>query len=58
MGVRMRGEGAIAQMVAQQYKKYGKLYGMNAEEWSLDRSIFRRPGGQIKMFKNIFKILL
>jgi len=23
---------------------------MNAEEWSLDRSIFRRPGGQIKMF--------
>ena len=49
-GVRMRGEGAIAQMVAQQYKKYGKLYGMNAEEWSLDRSIFRRPGGQIKMF--------
>ncbi|HET6766352.1 MAG TPA: PA0069 family radical SAM protein [Chitinophagaceae bacterium] len=48
--VRMRGEGAIAQMVAQQYKKYGKLYGMNAEEWSLDRTIFRRPGGQIKMF--------
>ena len=49
-GVRMRGEGPIAQMVAQQYKKYGKLYGMNAEEWSLDRTIFRRPGGQIKMF--------
>ncbi|HEV8270799.1 MAG TPA: PA0069 family radical SAM protein [Chitinophagaceae bacterium] len=49
-GIRMRGEGAIAQMVAQQYKKYGKIYGMNAEEWSLDTSIFRRPGGQIKMF--------
>ena len=48
--VRMRGEGPIAQIVAQQYKKYGKLYGMNAEEWSLDRTIFRRPGGQIKMF--------
>src|SRR4029078_2223499 len=28
----MRGEVNIAQMVAQQYKKYGKLYGMNAEE--------------------------
>ena len=49
-GVRMRGEGAIAQMVAQQYKKYGKLYGMNAEVWSLDRTKFRVPGGQGKLF--------
>ncbi|RYG27857.1 MAG: PA0069 family radical SAM protein, partial [Chitinophagaceae bacterium] len=49
-GRRMRGEGAIAQIVAQQYKKYGKLYGMNAEEWSLDRSKFRRPGEQGKLF--------
>ncbi len=49
-GVRMRGEGNIAQMVQQQYRKYGKLYGMNAEEWSLDRSIFRRPGEQGKLF--------
>ncbi len=46
----MHGEGSIAQMVAQQYKKYGKLYGMNAEEWSLDSSIFRRPGEQLKIF--------
>lgn len=50
MGVRMRGEGSIAKMVADQYKKYGKLYGMNAEEWSLDTSIFRRPGQQGKLF--------
>jgi len=49
-GVRMRGEGSIAQMVAQQYKKYGKLYNMNAEEWSLDRTKFRVPGGQGKLF--------
>jgi DNA repair photolyase len=49
-GVRMRGEGNIAQLVAQQYKKYGKLYGMNAEEWSLDTSIFRRPGEQGRLF--------
>ena len=49
-GVRMRGEGPIAQLVAQQYKKYGKLYGMNAEEWSLNRSLFRRPGEQGKLF--------
>ena len=49
-GRRMRGEGAIAQMVAQQYKKYGKLYGMNAERWELDASKFRRPGEQGKLF--------
>jgi DNA repair photolyase len=49
-GVRMRGEGPIAKLVADQYKKYGKLYGMNAEEWSLDRTIFKRPGQQGKLF--------
>jgi DNA repair photolyase len=49
-GVRMRGEGPIAQMVAQQYKKYGKLYEMNAEEWSLDRTKFRVPGRQGRLF--------
>jgi DNA repair photolyase len=49
-GTRMRGEGTIAQMVAQQYKKYGKLYNMNAEDWSLDTSQFRRPGEQGKLF--------
>jgi DNA repair photolyase len=49
-GVRMRGEGHIAAMVAQQYKKYGKLYNMNAEEWSLDTSQFRVPGGQGRLF--------
>lgn len=50
-GVRMRGEGPIAQLVAQQYRKYGKLYGMNAEDWSLDRSLFKRPGDvQGKLF--------
>jgi DNA repair photolyase len=49
-GVRMRGEGNIAQIVAQQYKKYGKLYGMNAERWELDTTIFRRPGEQGSLF--------
>ena len=49
-GLRMRGEGSIAEIVAQQYKKYGKLYGMNAEEWSLDQTQFRRPGSQMKLF--------
>ena len=49
-GRRMRGEGNIADLVAQQYKKYGKLYGMNAEEWSLDTTQFRRPGEQGTLF--------
>ena len=31
-------------------QKYGKIYGMNAEEWSLDRTLFRRPGEQGKLF--------
>ncbi len=49
-GRRMRGEGSVADLVYQQYKKYGKLYGMNAEDWSLDRSLFRRPGEQGRLF--------
>ena len=49
-GVRMRGEGSIADMVSQQYKKYGKLYGMNAERWEMDTTIFRRPGEQGRLF--------
>ena len=49
-GVRMRGEGNIAELVRQQYKKYGKLYGMNEDRWELDTTIFRRPGEQGKLF--------
>jgi DNA repair photolyase len=49
-GVRMRGEGNIADMVRQQYKKYGKLYGMNEDRWELDTSNFRRPGEQGRLF--------
>jgi len=49
-GVRMRGEGGIADMVAQQYKKYGRLYNMNAERWELDCSQFRRPRTQGTLF--------
>jgi len=49
-GVRMRGEGNIAELVRQQYKKYGKLYGMNEDRWELDTTIFRRPGEQGRLF--------
>jgi DNA repair photolyase len=50
-GLRMRGEGSIADLVSQQYKKYGKLYRMNEGRWELDRSKFVRPGGQGKLFQ-------
>jgi DNA repair photolyase len=49
-GLRMRGEGNVAELVRQQYVKYGKLYGMNAERWELDCSYFRRPGAQGKLW--------
>jgi hypothetical protein len=46
----MRGEGNMAELVAQQYNKYGKLYGMNNDRWELDSTAFRRPGGQGSLF--------
>lgn len=49
-GLRMRGEGAIADLVRQQYKKYTALYGLNMERWELDTSGFRRPGSQMSLF--------
>ncbi|MGN6439502.1 MAG: PA0069 family radical SAM protein [Agriterribacter sp.] len=49
-GLRMRGEGPVAQIIAQQYKKYGKLYHMNEDRYELDTTIFRRPGEQGKLF--------
>jgi DNA repair photolyase len=49
-GLRMRGEGSYAQIIAQQYKKYGKLYHMNEGRWSLDTTSFRRPGEQGRLF--------
>ncbi len=49
-GVRMRGEGPIAEMVNQQFKKYNKLYKLNAAHWELDCTQFKRPGEQGKLF--------
>jgi len=48
-GVRMRGEGSIADMVNQSYKKYSKLYGLNDEDWELDTTKFMRPGQQMRI---------
>ncbi|WP_018616028.1 PA0069 family radical SAM protein [Segetibacter koreensis] len=49
-GVRMRGEGNVAEMVAQQYRKYTNKYGLNHERLELDCSRFKRPGEQMRLF--------
>ena len=49
-GLRMRGEGAIAEIITQQYKKYGKMYNMNEDRFELDTTIFRRPVQQGRLF--------
>ena len=56
-GVRMRGEGNIAQMVAQQYKKYGKLYGMNAEDGSWIRVFLEGRGSRGGCFDIMFYVI-
>lgn len=49
-GRRMRGSGNVAEIVAQQYKKYTTKYGLNHERLELDCTKFRRPGEQGKLF--------
>lgn len=49
-GRRMRGEGAIASLVAHQYQTYTKKYGLHHERLGLDCTQFRRPGEQGRLF--------
>jgi DNA repair photolyase len=49
-GRRMRGEGNIAKLVADQYKTYTKKYGLQHERLGLDCSNFKRPGSQGSLF--------
>jgi len=49
-GRRMRGEGAIAQLVSDQYHTYTKKYGLKHERLGLDCTLFKRPGEQGKLF--------
>ena len=49
-GRRMRGEGAIAELVRRQYHTYTKKYGLEHERLGLDCTQFRRPGEQGKLF--------
>lgn len=49
-GRRMRGEGAMAKLIADQYHTYTKKYGLAHERLGLDCSKFRKPGGQGLLF--------
>lgn len=49
-GVRMRGEGNMAELVAMQYRKYTEKYNLRHERLDLDCTQFRRPGEQGKLF--------
>ncbi|GAO45259.1 PA0069 family radical SAM protein [Flavihumibacter petaseus] len=49
-GTRMKGEGVLAEMVNQQFKKFRQLYGLTGERWEHDTSLFATPGQQLKMF--------
>lgn len=49
-GIRMRGEGPVAEMINHQYKKYLIKYNLNDERLGLDCSKFCRPGQQLRLF--------
>jgi len=49
-GARMRGEGPVAHLIADQYHTYTKKYGLHHERMNLDCSRFSRPGAQGKLF--------
>src|SRR6185436_16239138 len=49
-GRRMRGEGNVAKLIADQYKTYTKKYGLQHERLGLDCTQFKRPGEQMKLF--------
>jgi len=49
-GIRMRGEGPIAEMIRQQFIKNNKRFGFHNDRWELDGSHFRRPGQQLSLF--------
>jgi DNA repair photolyase len=50
-GLRMRGEGPVADLVNQQFKKFCLRYGLNREKINLNCTSFRRPGTfQLNLF--------
>lgn len=49
-GSRMRGEGALAEHMAQMFKIYSRKYGFNRDKVELSTEHFQRPGDQLKLF--------
>jgi len=49
-GRRMRGEGPLAELVADQFRTYTRKYGLDRGRDLLDCSRFRRPGEQMRLF--------
>lgn len=49
-GTRMRGEGPIADIINQQYKKYIERYGLNHERMDLATNLFKKPAVQCTLF--------
>jgi DNA repair photolyase len=51
-GVRMKGEGNIANIINAQFKLYVKKYGFNTDQIQLNTSAFirQKPGGQLSLF--------
>ena len=48
-GIRMRGEGPLADLIRQQFKKYSLKFGLT-HQWEADCSKFTRPGKQLTLF--------
>ena len=49
-GVRLKGEGPLAQLIAQQHKKYCNLYGLNKDNWEANRLLFNKNPVQGQLF--------
>ncbi|TDW99999.1 PA0069 family radical SAM protein [Dinghuibacter silviterrae] len=49
-GRRMSGEGGEADVIRQQFRIHTQRLGLNSERLSLDTSLFRRPGEQMRLF--------
>lgn len=49
LGTRMRGEGVMMEMIAQQFKLHCKKLGLNNQSFDLDVSQFRRKGNQAQL---------
>ncbi len=49
-GTRMRGEGVLADLVNQQFKKFSQIYQLTGGRWELDTSLFAAPFRQLRLF--------